>query len=223
MESSSNYYLQLEKEQKKLFLKRIQLFLRFIRFESSSDLPVSEEMKVVIAAAAIQLTFGLRRFIFAYYTKILVRAGIYIIPEFPDRLVGHVDKSRRTITLSWPNTQFGFKVPDDAHNVALHEMAHVILFENTLRLRFNEFFSRPHWDYWMSHAEKQFMINQKRKNVLLAEYADRDLVEMFAVSVETFFEQPDKFKSALPELYKALVLLLKQDPGKKANPRSFEL
>lgn len=176
-------------------------------------------MKVIIAAAAIQLTFGLKRYIFQFFRRIIIQPEQYRIPELNEKLLGHVDKNRKTITLSWANTEYGFLIPNDAHNVALHELAHVILFENSLRSRLNEFFARPHWEHWLEKAEPQFIHNQNRKNVLLKEYADNNLMEMFSVSVETFFEQSQRFKNTLPELYSALVQLLQQDPTNPGNPR----
>jgi len=176
-------------------------------------------MKIIIASAAIQITFGLRRFIFIHFNTIHLSPGMYRIPEINDKLLGHVDKSKKTITLSWHNTEYGFDIPDDAHNVVLHELAHAILFENSLGLSYEEFFSRPHWDNWLIHAEKRWRFNQYRKNVLLAEYADSNLLEMFAVCVETFFEIPEKFKKLLPDLYAAMVDLLGQDPCNGEDPR----
>ena len=42
--------------------------------------------------------------------------------------------------------------------------------------------------------------------------------EMFAVCVETFFEQPEDFKKNLPELYQTMVNLLRQDPLLEGDP-----
>jgi Mlc titration factor MtfA (ptsG expression regulator) len=44
------------------------------------------------------------------------------------------------------------------------------------------------------------------------------MTEMFAVCVETFFEQSDAFKAELPGIYQSLVDLLQQDPSQKSNP-----
>jgi Mlc titration factor MtfA (ptsG expression regulator) len=222
LEKHSAYYKGLALEEKQRFAARVVLFLKFIRFEGGRNFQVTREMKLIIAAAAIQVTFGLKRYIFHFFRRIIIQPDLYRIPEYNENLLGHVDKTRRTITLSWPNTEYGFMVPNDAHNVALHEIAHVILFENSLRSRVNEFFSRPHWDHWLEKAEPQFILNQHRKNVLLKEYADNNLMEMFAVSIETFFEQSQQFKKSLPELYSALVQLLQQDPSNPIDPRSLQ-
>jgi Mlc titration factor MtfA (ptsG expression regulator) len=47
---------------------------------------------------------------------------------------------------------------------------------------------------------------------LLGEYAAVNYHEFWAVSVETFFENPVCLKHELPDLYEAMVSLLRQDP-----------
>ena len=218
LEQRQPYFQALQANEKTRFARRVGYFLQFMRFSSPANLRLTAEMKILIAGAAIQLTFGLRRYLFRYYRKLMVMPGLYTLSGFQENFIGHVDKSNRSITLSWPGVQLGYEIRDDAHNVALHEMAHAILFENTLRLEFNEFFSRVNFDSWLLEAETQFLKNQNRPNILLSEYADKNLMEMFAVSIETFFEKPDMFKKHLPGLFNALVQLLKQDPGQAENP-----
>jgi hypothetical protein len=47
---------------------------------------------------------------------------------------------------------------------------------------------------------------------LLGEYAAVNYHEFWAVSVETFFENPVCLRQDLPDLYQAMVILLRQDP-----------
>jgi Mlc titration factor MtfA (ptsG expression regulator) len=217
----SAYYLKLETHEKERFHQRLMLLRKIIRFRAKPGISVSEEMRITILAAIIQLTFGLKRFVFSYFRTIILEPGLYRIPQYREEFLGHVDRLNKTITLSWPNARYGFAVADDAHNVVLHEMAHVILFENTMRFEYTEFFDRKDWDNWLLLAQPLFIHNQGRKNTLLAEYADKNLMEMFAVSVETFFERPTAFKTELPELYHTLVRLLRQDPTNPGKPREI--
>jgi hypothetical protein len=54
-------------------------------------------------------------------------------------------------------------------------------------------------------------MQEGRRNIL-GEYAAVNYHEFWAVSVETFFENPVRLKHELPELYQAMVVLLRQDP-----------
>jgi MtfA peptidase len=42
-------------------------------------------------------------------------------------------------------------------------------------------------------------------------YGYTNLAEFFAVATENFFERPNEFKKAVPELYAALAKVFKQD------------
>ena len=44
------------------------------------------------------------------------------------------------------------------------------------------------------------------------------MIELFAVSIESFFEQSERFKEEVPKLYKLISNLLNQDPTNKENP-----
>jgi Mlc titration factor MtfA (ptsG expression regulator) len=53
---------------------------------------------------------------------------------------------------------------------------------------------------------------QAGEATILDPYAATNYQEFWAVSIETFFEKAHTFKKQLPELYKALCILLNQDP-----------
>ena len=57
---------------------------------------------------------------------------------------------------------------------------------------------------------------QTGNSELLDKYGATDYNEFWAVSVETFFEEPDQFYQKLPELYMAMCELLNQDPKQRA-------
>ena len=54
---------------------------------------------------------------------------------------------------------------------------------------------------------------QRRRHAFLRSYAGTNEAEFFAVAVEYFFERPQEFQTALPELYGTLGSLLRQDPA----------
>jgi MtfA peptidase len=58
---------------------------------------------------------------------------------------------------------------------------------------------------------------QEGNRNLLGEYAAVNYHEFWAVSVETFFENPVCLIQDLPELYQAMVSLLRQDPLEMRN------
>ena len=103
-------------------------------------------------------------------------------------------------------------------NVALHEMAHCLEKENQMRIVFQQFFNHDDWIKWAESAALKLEDIRQNKNVLINSYGGKNMQEMFAVCVETFFEKPEEFKSHLPILYQRMCDLLQQDPTMKENP-----
>jgi len=61
---------------------------------------------------------------------------------------------------------------------------------------------------------------EAHKNIY-SEYADTDLQEFWAESVEIFFEKPNNLKENYPSVYEAIKILLNQDPLNTVNPILF--
>lgn len=175
-------------------------------------------MKVIIGSALIQITFGLKLYTFTRFTTIyVVPYGSYSIYQY-ENLVGHVDFKAKLITMAWPAVKSGFIIPDDAINVALHEVAHAIQEENKMTKLSSEFFSSYNLKEWEREALKKYAVINAKEHKFLKSYGGTNMLEMFAVCVEAFFEQPTEFKLQLPDLYKAMVGLFKQDPTNADNP-----
>lgn len=213
----SSYYRNLNHRLKRLFRKRTYISSQFIDFRPIEFDEVTEEMKILITSALIQMTFGLNKYILRRFKTIYVVPNTYRFQQY-EALLGHVDYSANVIVMSWPSVTEGFVIPDDAFNVALHELSHALQAENQERLFYNRFFNAVKLEEFNeAGAQKLYDIRAKRHNYL-REYAGINMIEFFAVSVETFFEQPEEFKTQLPKLYKILVNLWRQDPCMSENP-----
>lgn len=175
-------------------------------------------MRTVIACAIVEITFGLKTYLPSTFRQIYVLPRRYMYPGYGEPFLGHIDFSSKTLYFSWQDVQNGYIVPDDAVNVALHEMAHLIEAENELNYLFTQFFEVVSWKKWARLAFKKMHIIRQGQHQFLKNYGGVNMTEMFAVCVETFFEQSDAFKAELTEIYQSLVDLLKQDPNKKNNP-----
>lgn len=214
----SEYYQYLTSENKKRFLKRLYILLRFIRFIPKGLPHVTEEMKVVIGSAIIQITFGLDNYLVSRFNTIYVVPRAYRFRDYKEPFLGHVDFASEIVCFSWQDVKTGFFIADDAVNVALHEMAHCLEKENTFRQIFNTFFDSKKWNIWAERAYKKMQIIRRRENQFLKNYGGQNMHEMFAVCIETFFEKPDEFRHYLPELFDSLRELLNQDPTRRENP-----
>ena len=214
----SAYYRNLNLFNQSEFRKRLFILLNLLSFSSAQIPVVTREMRAVIGCAIIEITFGLDYYLPKYFTKIVVMPRRYMYPGYGQPFLGHVDFGRHVIYFSWQDVKTGYGISDDALNVAMHEMAHVLEVENNYRVIFRKFFDKVKWDDWAELAFKKMQVIRNKRNEMLKSYGGANMKEMFAVCIETFFEQPEAFKSNLPELYQSMVELLRQDPTVAGNP-----
>ncbi len=212
----SDYYKGLSQPLKVRFLKRLVISKKFLNFQAVQFPMVTDEMSVLITSALIQMTFGLRRYVLKRFKTIFVVPNTYSFAQYP-ALLGHVDHDKNVIAMSWPAIKKGYIIPDDAMNVALHELAHAIQGEHQKNLFYNKFFSRTKKIKWSKEGLLEIYRIRQNKSYL-REYAGQNLSELFAVSMECFFEQPDMFKKNVPKLYVLMAKLLNQDPVNKKYP-----
>ncbi len=213
MMAYSSYYQMLDSSLQGKFRLRLYRLLNTLAFGSMQIPNITREMRVVIGSAIIKITLGLENYIPTKFTNVVVLPRRYMYPGFGEPFLGHTDHNTNTIFFSWEDVQHGYLVPDDAVNVALHEMAHVLEAENGFHEIFTNFFNRFDWVKWAALAAQKMEIIRKGENNFLKNYGGHNMMEMFAVCIEAFFEQPIAFRTYLPEIYATMVDLLKQDPA----------
>lgn len=218
LQAYSSYYRHLDSALQQLFRLRLYKLLHVLSFSSREFRGVTREMRVVIGCALIEITFGLKGFLPRRLNKVFIFPRRYMYPGYGQPFLGHVDARNNSIYFSWEDVQHGYVVHDDAVNVALHEMAHVLEHENEFYYLFKNFFSAISWEKWAELAFNKMNIIRSQQNDFLKSYGGINMSEMFAVCVETFFEQPADFKNHLPDLYWAMVDLLRQNPLNRSNP-----
>ena len=213
----SQYYRRLDSPNKHRFESRLAELLLHLTFSGgTSDHDVPLEMKIVVGSAQIQLTFGLDQYLPVNYEQITLMRDAYRVTNYERPLVGHVDPNQTRIYLSWKHVRHGFLIPDDAVNVALHEFAHWLDFEN--KILNSELLCETEYSQWREHAMKKLLTVRQRQNTFLNDYSGRNMLEMFAVCVEAFFEQSQQFHEKIPGLYAALTDLLNQNPINESDP-----
>ena len=185
--------------------------MKSTRIIGQKGFKVTYEVKLLIAASAVQLTFGLQRFILPRFRTFLIFSDIYY-----NQLTGQYHKgevnAKGVTTISWKHFVEGYANPSDKINVGLHEMAHAFLL-NTMYTDLHD----PKLDEFLVkviHLSKAEIEKIKTDdNHFFRSYAKENVHEFFAIAVEHFFEAPRQFRDELPELYSYLARLLNQDPA----------
>lgn len=101
----------------------------------------------------------------------------------------------------------------DGHNVAIHELAHVLDMADGYAdgaLAGSRWTDGEHWED--SIDQRQLQIRRRRYQTLRA-YAGTNSAEFFAVALEVFFEDPKRLQTRDPELYQSLSKTFRLDPA----------
>lgn len=206
------YYNKLPEAQKKHFEHKVQHFIYIKDFIPRQIGEVSEEMKVLIAACAVQLTFGYPKVFLSHFKRILIYPTNYYSTINQQYHKGEVNPRLGAIVLSWDNFTKGYINPTDGRNLGLHEMAHALHFEDRINNTEYAFLDQKALKNWNSLANEEIKKIRNGQDHMFRDYAATNLSEFFSVAIENFFERPTEFKNELPELFHNLTLILKQDP-----------
>ena len=203
------FYTRLSLEEQRKFLFRTYLFRKAKRFHYI-EVNESAEMPILVSATAVQLTFGLDKFLLNYFRDIYILKDDYHYGFYSRPFQGHVDHSG--IYLSWDNFQKGLRGQTPNCNVGLHEMGHALAYVNFITQTEEDKHFKKEFKNFSKVARPIFESMQTGGKNILGDYAGTNYHEFWAVSVEVFFENPIRLRHELPELYKAMSNLLKQDP-----------
>jgi Mlc titration factor MtfA (ptsG expression regulator) len=208
------YYNNLNPIQRGKFVDRLEKFMADKTFIIHSH-EGFKEMPVLLSAAAVQLTFGLEKFMLPHFRFLQVHPEEYFADGSFRVLAGNVYDN--SITLAWNQFLKGFKNPADGINVGLHEMAHAVYYQHVVIDKKREMDFCNCFNEVMEEGAEVYEL-KKEHQVLFTNYAFKDLQEFWAESVELFFERPFDLKAHYPELFEAIKDLLNQDPCNSSNP-----
>jgi Mlc titration factor MtfA (ptsG expression regulator) len=205
------YYRKLTPQGKKEFVQRTLNFIETHFIEGENDFNPGLPAKIHVAAAATQLTFGLKDFIFKHFETVLLYPGVFRISEGSPLMKGATTPNG-VIRISIKDFEAGYANPSDKLNVGLHEFGHALFMEFLSSANDEEGSEMLKTNLYRYLGEADNILEEgKHRDDFLRDYAFTNRHEFFAVCVEHFFEAPDEFKTALPQLYSALKTLLKQD------------
>ncbi|MFI5132798.1 MAG: zinc-dependent peptidase [Chitinophagales bacterium] len=203
------YFNELPEEQKRKFVTRVHQFkstkkFHFIGLENNDD------TATLISSSAVQVTFGLKNFLLLHFKDIYILADAYRMDEDEELYIGHV--APEGIYLSWKHFIYGYSHKNDDINVAVHEMAHALLYNNFFAQYGIDSHFRMNYEKFSNSTGPILADVITNRRSYLRSYAFSNLHEFWAVSVEAFFENPKGLKENMPDLYDALCRVLNQDP-----------
>lgn len=219
LESHFPFYHTLSATEQVRFRKRLAYFMRRKRFVAYEGLDLFDSMKALICAEAIRITFGLKYFLLPHFKVIRVFPKEYYSEITQKYHKGEVN-IKGAITFAWSSFAEGIVLPNDGVNVAIHEFAHAVYFENFIKNREYLFIDPELLRIWNEFAKLEMPQMKRDESHFIRAYGSTNIDEFFAVSTEHFFEQPEDFEREHDDLYLLLTKIYNQDPAKRLRTHS---
>jgi len=205
----SPYFRSITAADKEKFILRSRKFIsKKIFYIHSPD--SFKEMPVLVSASAIQLSFGLDKYLYPHFKYIHIYPEEFIrIQPVLCFLQGNV--SGHSIRLSWKHFLKGIENNTDGQDVGLHEMAHALYYQTFVTERHVDKDFRDFFDDFNDDGNKVYQVEQALEAGLYSKYAMLNFQEFWAESVEIFFEKPFLLRAKYPDLFDAMKNILNQD------------
>ncbi len=212
------FYKKLPEAVRERFHDHLKVFIWEKNFIAAGGLEMTEEIKVVVAAAAVRLVIFLDLSYYDRLTEIIVYPSHYHHPDDDESVIFGEAQSWGTVVLSWEAVLQGLKNDLDGHDTATHEFAHILdrgggAFDGTPILRSMARY-RP-WAEVMSHHYTKLQAGARRQRKALRPYGAINEAEFFAVATEAFFEKPEQMVKNIPDLYELLKVFYGCDPWQR--------
>lgn len=203
------YFNHLNESNRQKFVKRVYNFKsnKIFHFHGFDR---QEEVEILISAASVQVSFGLKNYLLPFFKNIHILSDAYQAIDSKETYIGHV--APNGIYISWKYFVRGYADYTDGVNVALHEMAHALHHENFIKETGIDWDFRRDFERLPAFFGPMMTQAIVQKKSYLRGYAFTNFQEFWAVCVEYFFENSQGLKDNLPQLYAILCETLNQDP-----------
>ncbi|QLQ33887.1 MAG: zinc-dependent peptidase [Candidatus Thiothrix singaporensis] len=206
--------------------QRIQQFLHQKYFTGCNGLEITDEIRVTIAADACLLILNRNTGVYPDLRYILVYPdGFRVTAESSDaaglvstrwRGLSGESWSNGKVILSWADVMRGNHDFTDGANVALHEFAHQLDYEDATNGA-PLLGSAARYQRWAEVLGGEFAALQQAafqgEATLLNTYGATNPAEFFAVATEHFFEQPQQLAEQHPALFAELQRYYRINPA----------
>ncbi|MBO6681469.1 zinc-dependent peptidase [Psychroserpens sp.] len=205
-----SFYRKLDQIHKSNFEHRMARVINRLEF-IGKDIAISDEMKIVIAATQVKLTFGLRDFLIKSVDRIIIYPEEFYSQTNKTYHKGEFNLGYKALVFSWNDVVHGYHIEDDNLNLAVHEFTHAIHFYY-MRVRRYSTSAAIFLDVYVE-LTNMLDRNAKLKSELvrskfLRDYAYTNQFEFLSVILETFIESPEQFKLQFPEIYEKVKTML---------------
>lgn len=202
-----SFYQHLSAANKKRFRQRVAMYLEargFFAQRGGEEGEVPLDMKAIIAANVVMLTFGRDDFILKNFERIFIYLQAFPTPNYQFLHASEVNEEDKCLIFSAEHLRLSFQHPQKYYNVLVHEYA------KAFQLTYDKF------DY--PTIDQSIWKNWDKEPVLKYTGMPEKDFDLLGVGVNFFFENPVKFKEEFPRQFEAYQAIFNLNPLQKTDP-----
>lgn len=230
LQSHCRHFARLGRDDQQRLRNDLRILVAEKHWEGCNGLAITEEIQVTIAAHAALMGLGFPATPFDRLASILVYPDTFVAKrttQIPGGGFLESDEPRLgeawyqgPVILVWREIREQCVEFPDGRNVVIHEFAHMLDMGDHAVDGIPQLDSAEQYQTWMEVTNAEFERLQRQlrlgRQTVINSYGATSRAEFFAVSSETFFEQPRRLQEELPQLYDVLKAFYRQDPAQRA-------
>jgi len=189
------------------FFRRVAWFKCKKTFSYKGDVENSKEIELLISAAGILLTLGMKNY---KYIRSVHRVFIYPSDYYSlinrRHHIGEYNAGLRALVFAADSIVSGFADDEDNINLAIHEFAHALYFETKGRNSWEAL--RFQWGFRKLARLSAKQADEKAGARYFRAYSRTNIFEFFSVLAENYFETPKRLVDHKPTLFHLIVKML---------------
>ena len=202
------FYKTLSAKKQGYFKHRVARYIETHEFIGKEEFVITDQVKILVSATAVMLTFGMRRYLFDVVNKVIIYPSIYLSTITDEYHKGEFNPRVKAVVFSWADFLKGFENENDNVNLGLHEFSHVVHHharkcQDSSAIIFTRMYKRITTDFDQIEVRKK-LVDSNYFRI----YGYTNQFEFLAVIIEHYFETPRQFKQEFPGLYRNVELML---------------
>jgi len=222
--SHVSLYRTLSGASRERFERDVIFVLDEYTFEGVGGVEVTDGLRLSVAAGIAVLLHGRPSWEPPGSSTVLFYPGRFNESYYESRDAAYdgMAHEQGPVILSAPAVEQSWTGAHPADNVVLHELAHLFDFENEGADGVPSLVASSSAQSWQALVRDE-MSRVRRGDSILRPYAAEAPSELFAVAVETFFEQPEEMARYHGDLFRALCAFFHLDPrtGQVLDPEAM--
>lgn len=209
LEKEFSFYNKLTEKEREMFRHRLASFIKSKRFIERDGLAINDDIKTLVGATAVMLTFGFRNYKIDLIDKIIIYPKAYYSNLNETYHKGETNPMLKAVVFSWEDFHHGYHIGDDNLNLGIHEFGHAIHLNAFSSDDISSVIFKEGFGEIIAYLENNPIVRQDLiSSKYFRAYAYTNHYEFFAVILENFIETPNEFKQRFPELYRHMRQML---------------